>query len=164
MRFEYNRGFESRFPVTAAVAGRELEKVRKQDPNGKLAARAIWTRHRDASAPLHACFTWNNKAAADLHRDEEARNLIRSIKIVVEEVDPGYDAGAPLELQPYLSLSPGTDYHDVRDVMEDPGLKSQLLAKALREAEAWMLRYQNLKELAVVFKVIKKALDKLKRS
>ena len=71
---------------------------------GKLTPEQVVEAAKNPKSPLHDCFTWDNNAAAEKWRIEEARELIRSVRIevTVEERtirtvayvrDPEKDAG-----------------------------------------------------------------------
>jgi hypothetical protein len=51
--------------------------------DGRLEPEAVVEAARDRESPLHSYFTWSNREAADKRRLDEARELIRSFKLVV---------------------------------------------------------------------------------
>jgi hypothetical protein len=89
MEFVY-RGFS--IPgLPADVAHEELERIREE--NGKLTAEPIVEAARPESSPLHPAFNWDDESAAHQHRLWQARQLIRSIRVVhdeAEESEPVY--------------------------------------------------------------------------
>jgi hypothetical protein len=80
----------------------------------------------DPDSPLHAYFDWNDANAAHRYRLEQARRLIRSVKLVVETTEdsravPVYvrDPAAPDEQQGYRALaSIKSDDDGARAVLE----------------------------------------------
>lgn len=58
--------------VLAAIKLLELE-----SSSGEVTPRALWEAARDPSHPLHGDFEWDDAKAADAHRDEQARQLLR---------------------------------------------------------------------------------------
>lgn len=60
----------------------ELKKL--ESSRGRLDPVDVIDAARPATSPLHACFDWSDREAADKWRIAQARDLIRRIKIVVE--------------------------------------------------------------------------------
>lgn len=68
--------------VPAQVVGDELERIRIA--NGEqLNAKQVVDEARAEGAPLHDAFTWDDSEAGELWRAREARELIRSVCILV---------------------------------------------------------------------------------
>jgi hypothetical protein len=63
----------------ARLAVVDLEK------RGRLTPRDLVDAARDPSSPLHSEFEWDDGKAADDWRIEQARRLIRSVKVMVDE-------------------------------------------------------------------------------
>lgn len=138
--------------VDAQAAGQEMERLRTMR-NGRLEAKDLVEQSRDPSAPLHPAFEWDNDAAAEAYRIDQARYLIRSIEVVVlpePEAKP---------VRAFVSVRRDDDrsYTSVAHAMSDPELRQQVLDNALRELEAWRNRYAELVELANVFAAIDEA-------
>jgi len=58
------------------------------EKSGRITAHAVLDAARPASSPIHDCFDWNDSEAAEKWRLEQARELIRRVKIelVYQEV------------------------------------------------------------------------------
>ena len=54
------------------------------EAEGRLTAGNVVEKARDEASPLHSHFEWDDSAAAEEHRKEQARRLIRSVKIRVQ--------------------------------------------------------------------------------
>lgn len=52
--------------------------------NGALTPQAVVDAARCRSHPLHSCFEWDDKIAGEKYRLEQARALIRSVRVVIE--------------------------------------------------------------------------------
>jgi hypothetical protein len=85
MIFEWTEG--SRFSVPAQTAGEELERIRRRH-KGELEPAVVVKESRSRKSPLHACFEWDDVRAAQMHREEQARLLIRSVRVVEEAAEP----------------------------------------------------------------------------
>lgn len=59
----------------------ELEKIRLKG-GGVLTPDAVVASAKRATSPLHGYFTWDNDAAAEQWRREQARALIRSVQVI----------------------------------------------------------------------------------
>ena len=58
-----------------------------EDRNGRLTPTQVVNAARDESSPLHSCFEWDDGLAAESWRIEQARELIRSVKVKVTYED-----------------------------------------------------------------------------
>jgi hypothetical protein len=86
----------------------ELKKLEK---NGKLTPFDVIEAARDKTSPLHEYFEWNDTEAARLYRIEQARGLIRTVKIevVYEEttfrtVQYARDPASPADESRYVAV------------------------------------------------------------
>lgn len=138
--------------VDAQVAGAELERIRVLH-NGRLESEMVVEAARDAASPLHPAFEWNDAIAAGAYRIEQAKYLIRSIEVVLDEDQD------QRPMRAFVSVVRDEDrsYTSVGHAMADPDLRRQVLIGALRELEAWRERYAELVELAKVFAAIEEA-------
>lgn len=123
-----------------------------------LTAKHVEAAARDPKNPLHPFFEWDTTVAAYRYRLDQARELIASIV----EREEGVLGGKPFRA--YVNLRSGftsdPTYHPIRFVMSRKAMRERLLAVALSEAESWMRRYKQFKELSVVFSAIRTAKKK----
>lgn len=121
----------------------QLEEVR--DATGTLTPRGVVEAARPEDAPLHGRFNWDDQEAAELYRIDQARELIRSVK--VQYVD---SKGAPATVRGFVSVmrpdSMTREYRPVEDVAEDPFSRKLLLQEADREWRAFKQKYSHLSE------------------
>lgn len=133
-------------PVDAQTAGEELDRIYKRD--GAVSPDAIVKDNADPTAPLHGCFEWDDTKAAHKYRITQAQTIIRTIITVCDE---------PQKTQPVRAfVSVQNNYHPTRIVMEDDGMRNELLATALSELQAFKRKYAALSELSAVFEAIDK--------
>lgn len=138
--------------VAAQVAGESLEATRQRN-DGVLTPEGVVEDARPDDAPLHPCFEWDDETAAGLFRESQARDIIRSLRIVKIDDEP-----TPVPIRAYVHI----DEHDVhgrcyvraQDAMLDQDMREQVLAQALTELRAWQARYKELRELKQVFEAI----------
>ena len=150
MIYQWREG--ARFSVDAQKAGNELERIRTKH-NGRLEPDWVVHAAKSDKNPLHGLFEWNDTVAAQNYRVSQARHVIRSIEVVIEEAE------RPKPVRAFVSVVRDRDqsYTSVSHAMSDPELRKQVLRTALKELEAWRHRYAELVELATVFAAIEEA-------
>jgi hypothetical protein len=148
--YEYRDGYRASVP--ADVAGRELERISKRH-GGELRPEEVVEESREPEAPLHPVFEWDDERAAELHRQEQARGLIRSVRVVYQDADD-----QPSQRIAYISVrtDPDSDrsYVSATRVMEEPELKNQAIADAISLLRGVQRRYRELTELEAVWEAI----------
>lgn len=111
-------------------------------------------------SPLHSFFNWDDSAAATAYRLEQARHLLRSIKVTFVDLGPEARMARmvvnilPPSSEALADHEPSATYTPIKNALKDPVLRAQILSRALAEAKAWQQRYSDLKELASIFKAI----------
>jgi len=117
---------------------------------GELRPADVVDAARPKRSPLHACFEWDDTAAAQEWRLHQARNLLR----VVVAYEPA-DSKEATHCRVFVSLTPdresGAGYRLTRAVLTDPRMRHQLLADARAEMKCFVAKYRLLDELATVF-------------
>ena len=140
-----------------------LETIRKKN-GGNITPGLIVDASRSKTAKLHNEFEWDNKKAGELFRCEQARAVLRSIEVVYDEAPQTpvrfYSVQTVVETDTEPQASKRV-YTSTREMMADPEGRDQVLARAIREAGAFMERYANLQELAQVFDAIKATTAKI---
>lgn len=135
--------------VKPDIAYRELERIRK---NGSLTAGAVVTEASKKTNPLHPAFEWDNRVAAEEHRLEQARRMMRSIQVIVKERPKTPVRGYEITTQPQHGDMPERKVYEPIDViMKDPMKRDELLSSAIRDALAYRRKYHALSELAQIF-------------
>lgn len=118
---------------------------------GELTPKAVVDSARDEESPLHPHFDWDDAAAAEKWRVEQARDLIRCIR--VEEI------GSNVEPErAFLSIADkgGVSYRSVQEIKSSGDLQEKLLAAAERDLEAFTVRYRALKDICAIVETAKK--------
>ncbi len=122
----------------------ELTRIREK--RGRLTARDVWQESRRKDRPLHNEFEWDDRAAADLYRDQAARRVIQSI--IVVRADDSAETRAFIHVD---VREVGESYERVEVVMADSDLCEQAITEALRylrTAEAKLRSIQQFIKLA----------------
>jgi hypothetical protein len=150
MVYQFKPG--SKLPGDPQRVGHELDRIRSTSSG--LTRRAVVDTARSTKHYLHRYFTWDDQAAAELYREEEAGHLIRSVVVVCEQTEPTTTVRAFVTLD-----SSGGQYLSTVRVLSQTDLRAQLLAKAREELRWFREKYKTLNELAEVIRVIDDELD-----
>jgi hypothetical protein len=157
MIYQYRPGFRGN--VGAQVAGERLAELAEAN-GGHLTPAGVVEDSRDDDAPLHPCFEWRDDVAAELHRQDEARQLIRNV-YRVEADAKGVEA--PVLHHVHVTLDDlGPCYVTTARAMGDDELREQVEADALKAFQALRERYRHIKALAPIFAAIDAAEAKRK--
>ena len=127
----------------------ELERIRNGEP---LELQAVVDTSKPKDAVLHPEFEWSNPKAANLWRLHEARRVVQSVEIVDEKSDKPYRAyEATIVPASEVEPEPRRVFRPVEEIMADPDMRDELLAKAINDVLALRRRYSGLQELSQVF-------------
>lgn len=150
-KFEWVPGSRAPEGIDADSVGRALEKIGRQN-DGVIKPFAVVEAARPEKSPLHDCFEWDDNKAAEQFRIEQARGLIRSIRVIVKVSN-----AETVPVRAFLHVKEtecGGGYVEIRTVMRTPAFQQQVLESALSELKAWQARYRQLSELVTVFTAI----------
>jgi hypothetical protein len=110
---------------------------------------------RSKDSPLHDKFEWDNTIAGQKWRIHQARNLINVYYTTINT-----DAGETEPCRVFVSLKDDRydegGYRTMVSVMNDVELRNKLLNDAKEDLVSFKLKYNQLKELALVFEAIDK--------
>ncbi len=121
----------------AQVIGEALAKISKAH-EGRLKPQDVIAAARDAKSPLNSFFEWNDEKAADSYRLDQARSIIRIVRVVEEDDRP------PSRAFVSIGDKDGTAYRAVGEVRSSVDLQARLLAQLDKELEAMQVRYRSL--------------------
>jgi hypothetical protein len=123
---------------------------------GMLLPEVVVAEAKNPRHPLHGRFTWNPDEAAHQWNLHEARMLINVVVSVIRHDLPPMPVFCSLT----TDRSDGRGYRVTASVMGDSELRDQLLQDALAQLNSFTQKFQQLRELAEVFKAIKKVKSK----
>ncbi len=129
--------------ANAQTIGTELEKITVA-AKGRLTPKAVVKAAEAPRNPLHRHFQWDDRLAAEGFRIEQARCLIRSVSVVLDDTEqpsPGW-----------LSVSDkgGVSYRSASEVMSSVALQEAVLAAAERDLASFEKRYHDLDEICAL--------------
>lgn len=134
----------------------ELELIRSNH-GGFLNPPDVVAFAEDPDTELHKHFIWDDTAAAQQYRLEQARRVIRVHVTLIR----GQEKEEPVEVRAYVSLPKDRGelgYRSIEDVMSDDELRQQMLDDAYAEMSVFAQKYRVLKELSPVIGAIDKAM------
>jgi hypothetical protein len=152
--FKLDPGFE-KTPESARAVKEELDRLKGN--RGSLAADDVLDAARDPSSPMHGAFTWDDSEAAELWRREQARELIRAVRVVTILKGPSGKESTAAAVPVYASYRPageGRAYREVYAALGDPDHARALLKEAIDDLAKFRRRYAALRELAGVFREV----------
>jgi hypothetical protein len=146
-------------PVAAQIAGERLEEIRRQH-NGRMTPADVVNDARSQSSPLHPAFEWNDAAAAESWRREQASYMIRHIAVEIHKDE----ASEPTIVRAFVSVTEDKAQHyaSTVDALSDPELRAQILRRAWGELQAWRKKYDEMTEFAGVFAAMDSSASQLK--
>ena len=131
--------------VSADVAGRECERLAATSEG--LMPDTLLDASRDAAAPLHGCFTWDDAVAGEAYRRIEARQIINALII-----EPDAERKEPVRA--FFRVQDARTFEPTGVILREQDKRAAQLATALRELAAFRRKYQQLDELADIFAAI----------
>lgn len=143
MIYQWKKGAHSPVSLKAQDVGERLERLRSK---GELTAEVVVEDARPPESVLHPAFEWDDRAAAEEYRREQARLLIRSIVVPISD-----ESEQTVRAFVVVTELGEDSYEAIHLVMENAQLRAQVLTRAMREFKAWQTRYQDFAELAKVF-------------
>lgn len=138
------------------VAGRAIDELRRTN-GGSITPALLVDAARSPAHPLHNEFDWDDSAAAERWRQQQARVLINCVRVIVTGGD------GPATRVAYVSVQTRDDgkaYLPSSVVLSDVEYRDQAIAEALSILEGWKRRFAHLEELAEVFAVIDRVRDR----
>jgi len=139
-----------------------LEKLRVKK-KGKLTPEDVVSAAKAASSPLHLYFEWDDAEAAHQHRLNQARYLLRSVRVVHVAKEGTHEIAvssrAFVNLNTPGDRSKSIPYYSVEDVLADPDKRSKYIANAAKELATYAKKYRHLVEFSGVFSALDKLLD-----
>lgn len=133
-----------------SIIGATLDTL-QQENGGRITARVVVDAARPINSPLHSCFEWDDVRAAELHREDQARHVINSIRIVQRSDDPKKE---PQLIRAYVNLEEtvGDDtqraYLPMARVFNDADLLAQAIRKAASELRSVEEKYAEFEGIA----------------
>lgn len=124
----------------------------------RITPKDVVAKAKPKSSPIHHLFEWDDTAAAHRFRLFQARNHINRLEVVIlvdnkERATKAYHSVVIQE----DDERPERVYASMVEIQKSPNLAEQAIQNALDEANSWMTRYKDYKQvLGGVFTEIRK--------
>ena len=142
------------------VAWGVVEANRKKN-GGDVDPEALFLSQADDDAPLHDEFVWDADEALLTLGVQRAKDLVRWIQYRYVDVKDSLPCRyyESVRVQYEDDPKPRPVYRRTEDILSEPNLRDQLLASAIRDAEAFKRRYSGLVELSRIIDLFDDFLD-----
>ena len=129
--------------ITADEAAAELERIRQK--YGTLDPSLVVEESRHEENVLHKIFCWDDERAAELYRRQQARDLIRNIRVIVTNKNVEVAVRAFVNVRP----AEGTyrSYMPTQEVIKNDEAYKDLLEQARNDMEDFITKYAQIEEL-----------------
>lgn len=120
----------------AEVLGQTFENLKSTGP---LTAERVLQEASRSNSALHRFFQWDDQKAAHQYRLTQARQLLRSIEVVIEDAK-----GKKVPMKAYYNVRDADgqrEYASMEFVFDTPDLADQVIESATSQLEAWKTRY-----------------------
>lgn len=136
------------------VIGQALEKIMEAQ-GGELTPKAVVDSARAKNHPLHPHFEWNDTLAAESYRLDQARNLIRIVRVEDTQAEDGTSRA-------FISVNDGdsTAYRPLAQIKRSADLQLAVLKQAQRDLEAWERRYRDLTDICQIVQSARAAVQR----
>lgn len=143
----------SRYSVDPQVAGEELNRIAREADSElpQLQPQIVVDESKPEEAPLHPVFEWDDELAANNYRVEQARNLVRAIRIVDET---GKQENPPVWVAVTIPETQERAYVETTKAWSQKDMRTEVLADAVKQLRGLQSRYRHLSELSEVFEAI----------
>lgn len=146
-KYEWAEG--SRMTGDAELAAKVCKEL---EAKGSFSAEELVDASEAEDAPLHDMFEWNDTIAARKYRIEQAKKIIRSIVVVMDDKPVRYREFSSVSSKTYMSTMTALSSERTREI---------LLNSAKTEMERFKAKYKTLTELAGVFDAIDSVLSEV---
>lgn len=119
----------------------ELERIYNAD--GSLTPRAVVDDARPEDSALHPHFEWDDSIAGEQYRLDQARHLIRSVKVEVRMAPEK----KPVSVRAFHNVAPADEprrYMSLHALMDDPESAERVLTRARDEWRILRRKYADL--------------------
>lgn len=144
------------------VVGDSLDSLQR-DNGGRLTARVVVDAARPIESPLHSCFEWDDVRAAELYREDQARHVLSSIRILQPKNDPREPQRiihAYVNVEEKVGDERQRAYVPVARVLSDDDLLKEAINRAAAELRAMEDRYAEFDGIARAVAAAREALEK----
>lgn len=153
--YHYEYRVKGLYSVQAQVVGEFCEQLEASD--GGLTPKTFVDASRNPEIPTHSMLEWDNDVAAEAYREEQAKCIIRNVRIVREEADP-----EDYQERGFVAVHEGRSaYTTIQKAMSNDEWREHLLKDAKRDMECFKAKYRRLTELTGVIAEMDKVMSQV---
>lgn len=140
------------YSVPAQTVGKIFEKIEKRE--GSVTNVAVLEAARPETSPIHSIFEWDDLKAANQYRLGQATRLICSVYAVTEEKE----SAEPIKVRAFVNVSAKKEgsFVSVVKAFSDDQMRAKVLADAMKELNAFQMKYAAYTEFSKLFDEIEK--------
>lgn len=141
--------------VPAEVFGEVVERIEAE--KGSVKPDDVLEAAQQPDSPIAGLFQWDDKAAANHYRRDQARHYLASLIVVRVRTHEGETASQ----RAYHVAERGgvRGYRGVQTILSDADMKAQLLDQAKRDLESFLRKYQSLIALSAYVPRLNEVVD-----
>ena len=150
-QFTWRDGYRAN-GVDATEAAEVLKEIASRD--GSIQTQAVVDEARPKESPIHPAFEWRDKVAANEYRKNQARNLVRSVRVIDAPADKKEVINVTVQTVPaFVFAGSGNDktpngYYPAVHVLSDLDLFDRAMQDALAKLRAAERSVEDLRRLA----------------
>lgn len=142
------------------IVGEALELL-QADNAGRLTARIVVEAARPAESPLHGSFEWDDLRAAELYREEQARQVISSVRVITQSGTQQKVERAYVNVVENVGGDEQRGYVPMARVLSDGELYRQVCEQAAKDLKSWEDRYSEFETLASIGRSARERIEQL---
>jgi len=137
-------------PVHVTIVAQEITRIIETN-GGEVSPVVVVKKAKPKSSPIHDCFEWDNSKAARLYRLEQAKYLLRSVTITIQDTK-----GREIAVRafPNIETSEGNFYTTNAIIMDDLELSEKLETQVQRELLYLRRKGANLKRFSKIWRAV----------
>lgn len=147
-------GFKNAHKADPQVIGDTIAGI-ATERGGEVTPDDVVEAAKAADNPLHPHFEWDDEAAAERYRLDQARAIIRSVRVEREDDEFG-------QVQAFVSVSGDLQrsYRPIDVVLKSNDLRRRVLEAAQKDLDAFRKRYRDLTDVVEIVNQASETVEK----
>lgn len=144
-----------------------IEEIVEVQKNYGLTAENLLKKASKKSSSLYEFFDWDNTSAGEKWRLQQARGIINEVKVIVEDREMYAFENVNITINEVNQVTSNNkkilnqrEYKPIVEIMNNNEYKTQLIKRALSEANYWREKHLELIELSPIFSAIQETTKK----
>ena len=150
------------YKITEKWTKERLNEIQRIKTEEGLNVDNILRNAKQKDNPLHGMYDWNTTKSAEMWWRHQTRIFLNEIKLIIDDKEMYAFENVWLDV-----VDEDSDhqriYEDRITIMENKGMRQQMIEQAYGHLCYWQTKYDGFKELKPVYAAIKKIESKLKK-